>query len=69
MDINSLPDQRYHSPHQSEVYVPDLNVSLAVVILCITGPFWLIIKMVKRLIRKSILLVGRAVQGTKVSAG
>lgn len=63
---NPIAGQSYFSrgihPDENESMQPDLSLTLTVVVLCITGPFWLMYRLLEFLAKKSVLFTSQALQ-------
>ena len=54
MDLNSFPNHPYFFPYEDEEYIADPNLTLSIIVLCLFGPFWLIVSLLRGTLKKDI---------------
>jgi len=54
-----------YPPNENEATNPDPSLTIAVVIFCIVGPFWLIYRLAKHVAKKIVLFTGQTAQKLK----
>ena len=61
MDINSLPNRTYSSS-DDEGDIAEPNMVLTIIVLCIAGPFWLLLSLLRGTLKKDIVSARHAAQ-------
>ena len=56
MQINSLPNHPYFFPYEEDIQISKPNMTLVILLLCIAGPFWLIISLIRGTLKDDIRL-------------
>ena len=65
MNFNPFIGRHYPSPDENESIDPDPMLTVAIVIFCILGPFWLIFRTVEYVATRVGLFTGRVLRSTK----
>jgi len=62
MNFNPLIGRYYPSPDETESIDPDPKLTIAIVVLCIMAPFWLIYRLFEYLTTRVRLITRRAMR-------
>ena len=54
-----------YPPTENGTIQPDPNLTIAVVVFCIVGPFWLIYRLVEFVVKRSVLFTSQTLQKMK----
>ena len=52
MFSNPITGRRFIPPNEPEAINPDPSLTLAVLVFCIAGPFWLLYRLVEHLVKR-----------------